>query len=82
MDDQGFDHVPVERVTTQVMNALTRREVEVLRWCAAGKTAVETGMILGLTCRTVNFHVSSAVRKMGVKNRTSAAVQAALGGVF
>jgi LuxR family transcriptional regulator len=61
---------------------LTIREVEVLKWSAAGKTAAEVAMILDLKLRTVNFHISSAIRKMGVTNKTSAVVRAALNGVF
>lgn len=33
-------------------------------------------MILGLTTRTVNFHISSAIRKLGTSNKTSAVVLA------
>ena len=61
---------------------LTCREVEILRWCAAGKTAEEIGTILNLKSRTVNFHVGKAIHKMGVSNKTAAAVQAALSGAF
>jgi DNA-binding CsgD family transcriptional regulator len=64
------------------VNSLTHREVEILKWCAAGKTAAEIGTILNLKCRTVNFHVGRAVHKMGVSNKTAAAVQAALSGIF
>ncbi len=61
---------------------LTLREVEVLKWSAQGKTAAEVAMILDLKLRTVNFHIGRAIRKMGVSNKTSAVVQAALHGVF
>jgi LuxR family transcriptional regulator len=61
---------------------LTGREVEILKWCAAGKTAEEIGTILNLKSRTVNFHVGKAIHKMGVSNKTAAAVQAALSGAF
>lgn len=61
---------------------LTLREAEILKWSAEGKTAAEVAMILDLKLRTVNFHIGSAIRKMGVTNKTSAVVQAALHGVF
>lgn len=61
---------------------LTMREVEVLKWSAEGKTAAEVAAILDVKIRTVNFHIGSAIRKMGVSNKTSAVVQAALHGVF
>lgn len=55
---------------------LSLRETEVLKWTAQGKTASDVGMILGLTTRTVNFHISSAIRKLGTSNKTSAVVLA------
>lgn len=55
---------------------LSMRETEVLTWTAQGKTASDVGMILGLTTRTVNFHISSAIRKLGTSNKTSAVVLA------
>jgi LuxR family transcriptional regulator len=61
---------------------LTLREAEILKWSAEGKTAAEVAMILDLKLRTVNFHIGTAIRKMGVTNKTSAVVQAALHGVF
>jgi LuxR family transcriptional regulator len=82
MDDVNFESLVRSRNEPVLLNGLTTREVEVLKWCAAGKTAEETGIILNLKSRTVNFHVSSAIRKMGVSNKTCAAVQAALSGIF
>lgn len=63
-------------------SGLTLREIEVLKWSAEGKTAAEVALILDVKIRTVNFHIGSAIRKMGVSNKTSAVVQAALHGVF
>jgi LuxR family transcriptional regulator len=55
---------------------LSAREREVMRWTAAGKTAYEVGRILGITTRTVNFHVASVLEKLDVPNKTQAAVKA------
>jgi LuxR family quorum sensing-dependent transcriptional regulator len=52
--------------------SLTAREIEVLEWVARGKSAWEIGEILKITKRTVDEHVHSAVRKIGVANRTHA----------
>lgn len=41
-----------------------------LTWVAAGKTAWEISEILGIAKRTVDEHVRSAARKLGVVNRT------------
>lgn len=78
------------RLDAQQMNAavplhtarLTFREIEVLKWSAQGKTAAEVAIILNVKIRTVNFHIGSAIRKMGVSNKTAAVVQAAVQGVF
>jgi DNA-binding CsgD family transcriptional regulator len=48
---------------TEVM--LSTRERECLRWCAAGKTAWETGTILGLSEWTVVYHLGKVKRKLG-----------------
>jgi LuxR family transcriptional regulator len=59
---------------------LSTREIEVLKWSAEGKTASDIATILNLAERTVNFHVSSAIKKLGVNNKISAVVQASLKG--
>ncbi|GFM83848.1 helix-turn-helix transcriptional regulator [Pseudomonas cichorii] len=61
---------------------LTHREIEILKWSAEGKTAGDIAIILSLKERTIHFHIASAIQKMGVCNKTAAAVQAALSGMF
>lgn len=61
---------------------LSSRECEVLRWTAEGKTSSEVGQILGLTERTVNFHINNASAKLGACNKTSAALRAAMLGLL
>jgi LuxR family quorum sensing-dependent transcriptional regulator len=51
---------------------LSLREIEVLEWVGRGKPAREIGEILGITKRTIDAHVVSAVRKIGAVNRTNA----------
>jgi DNA-binding NarL/FixJ family response regulator len=58
---------------------LNDREIETLTWSARGKTSNEMAEILGLSKRTVDFHIESAVRKLGVATRIEAAVKAASG---
>lgn len=55
---------------------LSAREREVLRWTAAGKTAGEIATILGITERTVGFHVASALQKLNAVNKTQAVMTA------
>src|SRR5690606_24626965 len=51
---------------------LSSREVACLHWSSLGKTSWETGLILGVTERTVNFHIGNACHKLGVNNRGAA----------
>lgn len=64
------------------MPELSLRELEMLKWTADGKTAEEIALILGITTRTVNFHISQAMRKLDVVNKTAATVKAALLGLI
>lgn len=53
---------------------LTPREGEVLKWVAEGKSNAEIATILGLTPGTVKLHVERILAKLGVENRTMAAL--------
>ena len=55
---------------------LTPRETEVLFWVARGKTNEETGSILAASSRTVAKHLERIYQKLGVENRTAAAMVA------
>ncbi|MEC9346259.1 MAG: DNA-binding response regulator [Pseudomonadota bacterium] len=55
---------------------LTQREGEVLYWLSLGKANRDIADILKLSTRTVNKHLEQVFQKMGVDNRTSAAVKA------
>lgn len=52
---------------------LTKREVQVSEVLAKGFTNKEIGLALGITTNTVDVHVSSIRRKLGVQNRTQIA---------
>lgn len=58
---------------------LSEREIDSLRWSARGKTSVEIATILGLSKRTVDFHIENACRKLNVATRIEAAVKAMSG---
>lgn len=53
---------------------LTVKELECLRWCKEGKTNWEIGEIMSTSERTVEFHLSNAIRKLGASNRITAVV--------
>lgn len=61
---------------------LTHREKEVLRWTAEGKTSAEIAQIIGVTERTVNFHLCNAMQKLNVNNKISAAIRAVMLGIL
>jgi LuxR family quorum-sensing system transcriptional regulator CciR len=65
-------HAPSANEDTEV----TSREAECLLWTARGKSAWEAGMVLGISERTVNFHVETARRKLNAQTKTQAVVQA------
>lgn len=56
--------------------ALTPRELETLRWTMEGKTAWEVGAVLGISERTVVFHVNNAMHKLGTINKQQAVLKA------
>jgi DNA-binding response OmpR family regulator len=58
---------------------LNDREVEILTWVARGKTSAEIAQIIGLTKRTVDFHIDNARGKLGAATRTEAVIKATTG---
>lgn len=64
------------RVVSDVEVPLTQRESEVLRQLANGLTNKEIALALGISYETVKEHVQHILRKIGVTDRTQAAVWA------
>lgn len=64
------------QLRTRPAPQLSPREVEALRWSAVGKTSWEISMILGISERTVNFHLQQAAAKLRVKGRRAACARA------
>lgn len=61
---------------------LSDREMEVLRWSAAGKTAADIACILSLSQSTVNFHIRSVITKTNASNKAGAIAIAAMHGMI
>jgi DNA-binding CsgD family transcriptional regulator len=61
-----LDITPADQVS------LTPKEIEILTWVQEGKTSWEIAKILGITERTVNFHVGNVLRKLEVNSRSQA----------
>lgn len=53
-------------------STFTPREQEVLYWASMGKTYEDVAIILGITVRTVKFHMANVVRKLNVSNARQA----------
>lgn len=58
------------------VGSLSPRELECLRWAAAGKTDSEIGVILSISARTTRFHIENAKKKLGVATRIQAVAEA------
>jgi DNA-binding CsgD family transcriptional regulator len=70
----GVDDAPAHQ-------SLTLKERECLTWVSLGKTAIETGTILGKSPRTIEFHLNNAVRKLCASNKIHAAALAIKAGL-
>jgi DNA-binding CsgD family transcriptional regulator len=53
---------------------LTKRELEVVEWIAAGKRNREIGKILGCSSRTVQKHVQHILEKLHVETRIAVCI--------
>lgn len=73
---QGFLRVLTPQWQLPQEKSLSRRECEVLKWAADGKTAYEIGLILSLSRETIKFHLRNAGSKLGVHNCTATVVRA------
>jgi DNA-binding NarL/FixJ family response regulator len=58
---------------------MNERQLEVLTWVARGKTSWEIAKIVGLSKKTVDFHLDGARIKLGASTRIEAAIKAAIG---
>jgi DNA-binding NarL/FixJ family response regulator len=58
---------------------LNDREIEALTWVARGKTSAEVADLVGLSKRTIDFHLDNARVKLGAATRTEAAIKATIG---
>ncbi|MEJ2696218.1 MAG: helix-turn-helix transcriptional regulator [Candidatus Sulfobium sp.] len=55
---------------------LSGRELEVLNLLKLGKTSWDVSKILGISERTVNYHIGNAMRKLDAINRIQAVYEA------
>ena len=61
---------------------LTARERDCLSYCAIGKTSWEIGLCLGISEKTVDFHIHNASIKLNANSRIFAVVKALRNGLI
>ncbi|PXY31278.1 response regulator [Prauserella muralis] len=71
-----------QRTDALARSGLTRREYEVLRLAAQGKTNPEIAEATGLTRNTVKTYLQSALHKLGARNRVEAIGKASEAGLL
>jgi DNA-binding NarL/FixJ family response regulator len=57
-------------------NPLTEREIEVLNYLASGARNAEAAAELGISVKTIEFHVGNVLDKLGARSRTEALLMA------
>lgn len=62
--------------TDRCVKGLSAREVTILNWMKNGKTNWEIGKILGVSERTIRFHIESIFSKLEVTSRSQAVATA------
>jgi DNA-binding NarL/FixJ family response regulator len=65
-----------EQASETAADGLTRREADVLQLVSRGMRNREIGDELHLSEKTVKVHMTAILRKLGVTNRTQAAIVA------
>jgi LuxR family transcriptional activator of bioluminescence operon len=77
-----FDaYIRIDKVENPKANTLTERELECVFWACEGKTAWEMSQIVGVAERTINFHLTSVIKKLGASNRQHAVAKAVMYGL-
>lgn len=61
---------------------LTPRELECLKWTSSGKTSWEISKILSISQHTVDWYLTSMIRKLGAANRPHAVAEAFRRGIL
>lgn len=61
---------------------LSPRQRDCLAWVRHGKSSTDIAALIGISAQTVEEHVAEACRKLGVRTRVQAAVEASLLGII
>lgn len=68
--------------TPSPLPTLSAREQEILKWTLTGKSNHVIGQLLSISLSTVNFHLRSAMGKLGVSSKHHAAAKASAMGLI
>lgn len=61
---------------------LTSRQCECLCWVRQGKSSRAIGTIIGISAETVDEHIAQACRRLGVRTRVQAVIEACMAGLI
>jgi DNA-binding NarL/FixJ family response regulator len=81
-EERRPNHANGKNGAASLPGSLTKREAEVLRLLARGKTNRKIAEELTLSAGTVKIHVQHIIGKLGVSDRTQAAVRAVESGLL
>jgi DNA-binding CsgD family transcriptional regulator len=73
---------PREPQAPPVVTLLTRRQIDCLTWAARGKSSTDIASILGLSSHTVDEHLGEACKRLGVRTRVQAVMEASSRGLI
>ena len=76
------DRLLSPKLNNVVLPRFTKREMDVLSWTALGKTAWEVSVILGMSEKTVNFHLGNLMRKLEVTSKHQAVLKCVAAGLL
>ena len=65
-----------ELMNREIMASFSKREMEVVRCLVQGKKDKEISSYLDISERTVQTYILNSFKKLGVSNRTEAAIKA------
>lgn len=74
--ETAFRLLVPQTAKAEAMPTLSSREQEILKWTLAGKSNQVIGQLLNISLSTVNFHLRSAMSKLGVASKHQAAAKA------
>lgn len=72
----GDAHSLGQFASNTAMPTMLPRQIECLTWAQEGKSATDIGQILGISGRTVEWHLARACAALSVRTRVQAVIRA------